>query len=63
MYYKNTYICPCVLTLFGTGQGIFLLDEFVRSDFVSWFVFKKFQTFLDVKIEINPGILTQLIES
>ena len=46
------------LTLSGTGQGIFthlnLLDQILKADFL----FKIFQTSLEVKIEINRVILT-----
>ena len=39
------------LTLSGTGQGIFHLYEFVRSDFVSWFFFSKRGTgFSDMEV-------------
>ena len=46
------------LNLVRHRTGHFYLNVFVRSDFVSWFFFKNFQTFLEVKIEINRVILT-----
>ena len=47
-YLKDVYINPV-----WHETGDFPPVEFVRSDFVSWFFFKNFQTFLEVKIEIN----------
>ena len=51
-------ILDWVLTLSGTRKGIFtplsLLDQILSADFF----FKNSQTLLEVKIEINPVILT-----
>ena len=41
----------------GMRQDIFYPVELVRSDLVSWFFFKNFQTFSEVKIDINWVIL------
>ena len=40
------------------GRGYFYPHVIFGSDFISWFFFKKFQTFLKVKIETNRVILT-----
>ena len=40
------------------GRGFFYPLVLFGSDFVSWIFFKNFQTFLEVKIDINRVILT-----
>ena len=47
-----------VLTLIGMRQGGFTPLIILGSDFVSWFFIKDFQTFGEVKIEINHDNLT-----
>ena len=41
------------LTLIGMRQGTFNPRVIVGLDFVSWICIKNFQTFLEVKIDIN----------
>ena len=43
----------CSLTLIGMRQGGFTPLIIFGLDFVSWIFIKNFQTFLEVKIEIN----------
>ena len=46
------------LTLIGKRQGGFTNLMIFELDFVSWSFIKKFQTLLEVKIEINRDNLT-----
>ena len=48
----------CCLTLIGMRQGGFTSLIILGLDFVSWIFIKNFQTFLEVKIEINWDNLT-----
>ena len=46
------------LTLIGMRQGTFTPLVILGLDFVSWICIKNFQTFLEVKIDINRVNLT-----
>ena len=57
---KFLQFCYCILllTLIGMRQGPFTPLIIFGLDFVSWIFIKDFQTFLEVKIEINWDNLT-----
>ena len=54
--WQSKYFCS--LTLIGMRQSGFTPLIIFGLDFVSWIFIKNFQTFLEVKIEINQDNLT-----
>ena len=52
-HFKTSKNIKTMLSLIGMRQGTFHPLVLFGSGFVSWIIIKSFQTFLEVKIDIN----------